>query len=277
MASILAAVNEVNRKEGARMVIAGEEKVGKTTLVSSAPNSIFVPLEIGYGNVKVKKTPLLTTLAEVNQFLDECTYWANKKQFPFKTLVFDSVTALERLIHTEVVKSDPQYGKVRNEMSMETAHGGYGKAYVIANEWFGQFLAKCDILSVYHGINIVFTCHVFSSEVVDPSAGTYNKWDLLLHSPKNQRTYGKRELFTQWLDLIGFLHDPITVTSMNGTNVAISTGGGNRLLGLSRTCSYVAGNRYNIIDSLTIPPPPFNGWNLLSETIKAKCGLDINS
>lgn len=276
MVSILSAVNNTVRKEGVRIAIAGGEKVGKTTLVSSAPNSIFVPLEIGYGTVKIQKTPQLTSLVEVNQFLDECLYWSERKQFPFKTIIFDSVTALERLIHIEVVKSDPSYGKTKNELSMETAHGGYGKAYVMANDWFNEFLSKCDKLAVYFNKNIVFTCHTFASEVLDPSAGSYNKWDLLLHSPKNQKTYGKREMFTQWLDVVGFLHEPITVTSLNGTNVAISTSGGGRILGLSRTTSYVAGNRFNIQDAIGIPPPPSDGWMLLSNAIKTSSGLDIN-
>jgi hypothetical protein len=200
---------------------------------------------------------------------------ASTGQFPYKTLIFDSGTALERMIHDSILRLDPGYEKSNTKaVTMESALGGYGRAYTFANERFGRFLKWCDVLAVQGGINIVITCHVFASKMVDPAQGEYDSWDLLLHSPKNNKTYGKREMITQWADIIGFLHDPIYITKEQGSNVSkgISANKG-RVMGLSRTPSYVAGNRFGVVGEIQIPKE--QGWNYFAHAIYQSCGIDL--
>lgn len=266
---------------GLRIVIAGQEKMGKTTLGSGAPGALIVPLEVGYAGISTPKTKMLQTFDEVNYFVDETTYWASQGQFPYKTLVWDSATALERHIHESIIQRDPSYkpgGK--KVITMESCHGGYGKGYSMANDEFDSFLAKMDVLAVHYGINIVFTCHVFSSKVMDPTAGEYDSWDLLLHSPKNQKTYGKRERIAQWADIIGFLYEPVFVSNSDNMVKAMSQGKG-RVLGLSRTPAYMAGNRFGISGEVPIPAPPQengsgkDGWNTFANELYKSRGIDI--
>lgn len=270
--SILEMVSNTNAQEGIRAVISGVEKMGKTTLLEGMPRPLLVPLEKGYGGVKMQKTPFLEHYEHVMSLLDEITEQVKLGQFPYKTLCFDSATALERLIHQSTLESDPAYGKGNKKaLTMEAALGGYGKAYQYANELFANFLAKCDQLSTYGGINIVLTCHVFAAKVIDPTAGEYDSWDLLLHSPKNQKTYGKREMLAQWADLIGFLHEPIYVTEGKSMNTAVAQAGG-RMLAVSRTPAYVAGNRFGVVGTIAIPP--VQGWNHVAQAIYTSKGLD---
>lgn len=266
---------------GIRMVIAGQEKMGKTTLSSGAPAALIVPLEVGYAGVSVAKTKMLQTFDEVNYFVDESTHYAGLGQFPFKTIVFDSATALERHIHDAIIQRDPAYKPGGKKLiTMESCHGGYGKGYNLANDEFDAFLAKLDILAVRFGINIVFTCHVFSSKVMDPTAGEYDSWDLLLHSPKNQKTYGKRERIAQWADVVGFLYEPVYVSSDTNMVKAMSQGKG-RVLGLSRTPAYMAGNRFGISGEVPIPAPHQengsgkDGWNTFANELYKSRGIDI--
>lgn len=257
---------------GIRAVIAGVEKIGKTTLTTNAPRALLVPLEVGYSGVNVNMTPMLNDFTQVMMLLDEVTASVQAGTFVYKSLVFDSATALEKLIHTETLKRDPNWNPGNKKtVTMDSALGGYGKGYNFANELFDNFLKKCDALAVYGGINIILTCHVFASEVVDPTAGTYNTWDLLLHSPKNQKTYGKREMLTQWADLVGFLHEPIFVTEGKTMNQAVSQQTG-RVLALTRQPGYVAGNRFNVVNN--IKPPRENGWNYLAAEIYQNSGKD---
>jgi len=271
--SILAAVNNSTSTEGIRAVISGVEGVGKTTFACGAPRVLLIPLEVGYTGMKVQKTPMLTHFDHVMQLLEEIQATVKAGQFPYKTLVFDSVTALERLIHQKVLETDPSYGKGNKKaLTMEAALGGYGKAYQFANEQFDNFLKACDNLALYCGINIVLTCHVFAAEIQDPSAGQYSSWDLLLHSPKNQKTYGKREMLTQWADLIGFIHEPITVIEGDKMNKGVSTNQG-RIMAVIRTPGYVAKNRFNIVQNIALPQEQ-NGWNLLAKEIWERKGID---
>lgn len=279
--SILSTITTGNTAAGMRMVVAGVEKMGKTTLSAGAPNSLLVPLEVGFASVTTPKTKMLQSLEDVHYFIDEATYWAGQGQFPYKSLVFDSATALERQIHDAIIQRDPAYKpNSRKVITMESCHGGYGKGYSLANDEFDALLAKLDILAVSFGINIIFTCHVFSSKVMDPTAGEYDFWDLLLHSPKNQKTYGKRERITQWADVIGFLYEPMFVSDDNKIAKAMSQNKG-RVLGLSRSPAYIAGNRYGLSGEVSIPAPPpetgsgKDGWNTFANVLYQNRGIDI--
>lgn len=267
---------------GLRIVIAGQEKMGKTTLCSGAPGVLLAPLEVGFAGVSVAKTKMLQSLEEVRYFVDETTHYAQQGQFPFKTIAFDSATALERHIHEAVIQRDPLYkpGAGKKMITMDSAHGGYGKGYSLANDEFDNLLAKFDILAINYGINIVLTSHVFSSKVMDPTAGEYDSWDLLLHSPKNQKTYGKRERIAQWADIIGFLYEPVFVSQDTNMARAMTQGKG-RVLGLSRTPAYIAGNRFGISGEVPIPAPPQengsgkDGWNTFANALYQSRGIDI--
>lgn len=273
--SILGMVSAQNPPAGIRCVIAGAEKIGKTTLLSSAPRPLLIPLEQGYQGISMHKTPLLTTFGQVMSLLDEITASVQAGTFQYQTLCIDSATALERMIHQATLETDPTYGKGNKKaMTMESALGGYGKAYTYANELFANFLDKCDQLAMYGRINIVLTCHVFSATVSDPTAGEYNTWDLLLHSPKNQKTYGKREHLTQWADVVGFLYEPILVNESDkkgGMNVGVSKNQG-RVLALNRAPGYVAGNRFGVTADINLPKE--KGWNFLAQAIYEASGFD---
>jgi hypothetical protein len=265
--SMLAGITHGPTRTGQRIVISGVEKVGKTTLACSASRVLLIPLEIGFAAQNVAKTPMPTSFEQVIALLNEIRTEAQAGRFVYHTLVFDTATALERLIHDEVLRRDPAYlNKNAKALTMETALGGYGKAYQFANERFDDFTKLCDELAIYGGINIVITCHVFAAKVVDPAYGEYDTWDLLLHSPKNQKNYGKREMITQWADMVGFLHEPLFVSKTEGEQLARATSmNRGRVLAVDRQPGYVAGNRYGI--GGVIPIPPQNGWNSLADAI----------
>ena len=265
--SILSTISTGIRSEGLRIVIAGQEKMGKTTLVSGAPAPLLIPLEIGYSGIEIAKTSMLQKYNDVESLLAEILGYVQQGEFPYRTLVFDSATALERMIHESIVEMENKRGA-----TMESAMGGYGKAYTYANERFDNFLRLCDQLAVYYGINIILTCHVFAAKLIDPMNGEYDSWDLLLHSPKNQKTYGKREMITQWADVIAFLHEPMYITKDENVSKGVSANKG-RMLGLSRTPAYVAGNRFGIEGEISIPKD--DGWNHFAQAIYQSCGIDI--
>jgi len=273
---ILDYVGNSATKPGIRAVFSGAEKVGKTTLACSAPRVLLVPLEQGFAGQVVQKTPMLETFADTMQLLDEVIAQVQARAFPYQTLVFDSATALERQIHDAVLRRDPRYaqGNAKEPLTMESALGGYGKAYQYANELFHGFLSKCDWLATHGQINIILTCHVFAAKVVDPAHGEYDTWDLLLHSPKNQKTYGKREMLTQWADIVGFIFEPLYITKggeKSNLDMGISANKG-RVLALNRTPGYVAGNRFGVTTDIALPKE--KGWNYLAEQIYKSCGID---
>jgi len=275
-------------QEGQRIVIAGVEGVGKTTLAAASPRCLLVPMEMGYGSMTVHKTPMITSFDDSISLLEEIRGTVLKGQFPYKSLAFDSATALERLINDKTITSDPDVDKAIKAgnpwpkgTNMETVHGGYGKSYGVANDLFAKFLGRCDELAKYGGINIIFTCHVFASRITDPAHGEYDSWDLLLHSPKNNKTYGKREMLTQWADMIGFLYEPLFVQKAEKGQQLVKAIGANqgRQLAIERSPGWVAKNRYGLTNQIAIPKPeigkPFNGWNYIAQPIYDATSIDL--
>lgn len=270
--SILACASSAPTKTGIRAVFAGVEGVGKTTLACGAPRALLVPLEQGHAGIHVNKVPMLEHFNHVLQLMDECIAACQAGTFVYQSLVFDSATALERLIHNAILAMDPLYVDGNKKgLIMDNALGGYGKAYNRSNDLFGDFLKKADILVEHHGINIVMTCHVFAGKVVDPAHGEYDTWDILLHSPKNQKTYGKREMLTQWADVIGFLHEPLYVTEGKTMNKGVSANQG-RVLALNRTPGWVAKNRFKVVNPIALPAE--GGWNHFANAIYQASGFD---
>lgn len=275
--SILGAVSTGQTQSGQRIVIAGAEKVGKTTLACGAPGALLVPMEMGYGAMHVAHTPLLENWEDIEQLCLELLAGAKAGRVARgSSIIWDSGTALERAIHNRCLRMDPTW-KPGNAtgLTMESALGGYGKAYNVANDLFGRWTRYMDELAKYGGINCIVTCHVFAARVVDPAHGEFDTWDLLLHSPKNQKTYGKREFITQWADLVGFLHEPMFVMKAEAGQQmqrAISSNQG-RQLAVDRQPGWVAGNRYGMTG--LVPIPPQHGWNYLADAIYKSCGIDL--
>lgn len=272
--SFLQQVTTGRRPQGIRIAICAQEKMGKTTLACGSPDSLLVPLEVGYESVTSAKTPMIQTWDELQSMQGEIFAALQAGQFPYKTIVYDSATALERMIHDKTLSRDPAYGKGNAKaVTMESALGGYGKAYTYANELFDIFLKQCDQLAVYGQINIVITCHAFASKMVDPQSGEYDSWDILLHSPKNNKTYGKREMLTQWVDMLGFLYEPMYISKGEDKVAKGVSANKGRVLGLSRSPAYVAGNRYGIVGEIVIPQT--DGWNHLANAIYKSSGVDV--
>lgn len=282
-ASILGGVTQgmpQGQQAGSRIIVFGLEKMGKTTFAMGAPNALLIPTELDSPAMsRYRHTKIIQSWSEVEQLCVELIEAAKQGQLARgSSLVWDSLTAIERFIHLAVLMEDPQYVKAYDHatgvlkpnmkaVTMESALGGYGKAYSRANEHFQTFTRYMDELAFYGGINVVMTCHAFASRVKDPAHGEYDTWDLLLHSPKNDKTYGKRELATQWADVVGFLYEPMFITKAddNGQLQRGITANMGRSLAISRAPQWVAGNRYQLNGS--IPIPEVGGFNYFADAV----------
>lgn len=273
--SMLNGITSSQRKTGIRMLVYGMEKQGKSTFACSAPRPLLIPLEMGYAGINVNLVPGIEHYNQVLTLLNEIITNVSAGVFPYQTLVFDSATALERILHQAVLEADPAYAKGnRKALTLESAHGGYGKARLYALELWTAFLQKCDWLS-QAGINIIITSHAFAAKVIDPAFGEFDQWNILLYSPKNNKSYGARELICQWADCVGFLHTPFYTSESKDSSLvkAISANKG-RILAVNYSPSWVAGNRYRLTTE-GIQIPAEKGWNSLAHEIYSTCGLDF--
>ena len=74
--------------------------------------------EQGFAGVQINKTPMLESFSDLLTLLDEVIAKLQQGQFPYQSLVFDSATALERLIHAAVLRSDPTFANNNKKAQM---------------------------------------------------------------------------------------------------------------------------------------------------------------
>jgi AAA domain len=252
---------------GQRTTVAGPEKSGKTTFCCGAPQAFLIPMEQGYVSMTCERGPMLTSWEEALGLFQELLAAAAEGSLARgTTLVWDSATAMGRMIDSFVLRTDPDWNAANTKnVSLVTAHGGFGKAYGLATQYFNDWLNVMDNLTMY-GINHAVTVHVFSSVVVDPAYGEYNSWDLRLYAPKNGKNTGPREALTEWADATLFLHEPLFVTRDKDSDISkgVSQGKG-RVLETERSPSWVGGNRYGVTGGIAIPKE--GGWNYYAQAV----------
>lgn len=277
--SLLNSITDAPAGQGQRIVLYGQEKMGKTTLACDAPNALLVPLEDGHAGIKVRSLPRLTHWEHVQQLMGDLDAGlADGTLQPNTTLVWDSVTALERMMQDYTMRMSPGYDARAD--SMNSVHGGYGKGWGILTASFIGWLAHLDRLKM-HGINHVLICHSITLEVQDPAYGGYHQHDVALYSPKSAKSSGPREALVQWADMIGFIHEPMYIQKTergSGANkqTVLAQGiaqGKGRVLEIERSPAWVAGNRYALTGNVQIPAE--GGWNHLAQAIYDSKQIDL--
>ena len=81
--------------------------MGKTTMAASFPNPIVIRAEMvcrRYLQINVRRISCSCSEAQ----LMGATNYSHKEDHNYKTLIIDSVTALERLFMQSVIESDPK-------------------------------------------------------------------------------------------------------------------------------------------------------------------------
>lgn len=270
MAISLASISKTRHATPPRILIYGPEKVGKSTFFAggtvngvvhaSAPKPIFIRTEDGLNGLDVDAFPLSETYQSVIEALSALA----SETHDFKTVVIDSADWLERLIHQRVI--DTCHADVRGTKTMESAHGGYGKAYGIALTYWREVLSGLDYLNRQKGMIVGVICHATIAAYNDPMAEPYDVFSTKLHKP-NKGT-GARDLLSEWADVIGFAQRETFVsrkTTADGKQIARGSTpiGATNKLNLVGSAGFVAGNRYSLPETIPL------SWQSFSDALSA--------
>ena len=185
-----------------RIMVYGQEGVGKSTFGASAPYPIFIQTEDGLGEINCCKFPLAHNVGDV---LDSLTALRDEDH-NFRTVVIDSLDWLERLIFDEICK---EFG-VR---SIEKADGGYGKGYVDALVHWRKVIALLDELRNKRGMMVILLAHAKVERFEDPENAAYDRYSPRLHKHA-------ASLISEWVDGVLFATKRMRV-SKDGDSRAI--------------------------------------------------------
>jgi hypothetical protein len=211
--------------------------MGKTTLAASFPKPIFLRAEDGLQALPLEMRPDAFPVIETEHDL-----WSQLKsliteEHDYKTVVIDSVTALERLFIQAVIDGDP-----KKPSTIAAAAGGYGAGFLAVGGLHQRVRKACGILNA-KGMNVIFIAHADTETVELPDTDSYTRYNLRL----NKRSVAN---YVDDVDLVGFLKLQTFTRGDGDKKKAISDG--TRLLVCYATASCISKNRYGITEDLEV-------------------------
>jgi hypothetical protein len=219
------------------VTILGDAGLGKTSLAATFPNPIFIRAEDG-----LQAIPLETRPDAFPELTSADDLWSQFKaliseEHEYKTVVIDSVTALERMFIDHIVDNDPKKPK-----SINQALGGYGNGTLAVGALHGRVRKACGILNK-KGMNVVFIAHADTETIDLPDGEPYTRYSLRL---------GKKSVapYVDDVDLVGFIKLNTFLTGDGEKKKAISDG--TRVLSVTATAANVSKNRYGITEDLPV-------------------------
>lgn len=217
--------------------ISGDAGVGKTRLSATFPNPIFIRAEDGLQSIPESSRPdAFPVIAKLDDLWNQLKALISEKH-EYKTLVIDSVTALDRLFTQYVVDSDPKQPK-----SINQAMGGYGAGMAAVGAMHQRLRKACGLLN-NNGMHIVFIAHADTVTIELPDADPYTRYDLRL---------GKKSVapYVDDVDLVGYMKLETFTRGDGERKKAFSDG--TRLLVTYTTAANISKNRYGITEDLTV-------------------------
>jgi hypothetical protein len=212
--------------------------LGKTTLACSFPDPIVIRAEDGLQAIPAEFRPDAFPVLDGPDMLWDQLKALIHEEHNYKTLVVDSVTALERMFVQSVIDSDP-----KKPRGIQQALGGYGAGRDAVSGMHGRVRRAAGILAEKRGMNTVFVAHADTSRIEPPDSDAYMRYTLRLHE-KSMPSY------IDDVDVVGFLKLETFTTGDGERKKAISDG--TRMLITYATAANVSKNRFGITEPIKV-------------------------
>lgn len=221
--------------------ILGEPGVGKTSLAAAFPKPVFVKIEDGTEGIPESLKGNIAELPEIKS-VDQLWNDLNeliKEEHGFKTVVLDSVTALERLFQQYIIDTDPKKPK-----SINTAMGGYGAGFQAVGALHQRVRRAAGLLQD-KGIHVLFLAHVEIDTLDLPDQDPYSRYSLRL----NKRSMAP---YVDDVSAVALVRLE-TFTKGDDDKRKKAVGNGNRIITMHATPASVTKNRYGIEQDIDFP------------------------
>lgn len=230
---------EKPKDRNAIVTLVGDAGTAKTSTACTFPNPIVIRAEDGLQAIPIDRRPdAFPLLYKVDDLWKQLTTLVTEKH-EYKTVVIDSVTALERLFIQHVIESDP-----KNPKSINQAMGGYGAGLSAVASMHQRVRKACGVLNERNGMNIVFIAHADTETIELPDQEPYTRYALRL---------GKKSVapYVDDSDLVGFLKLETFTRGDGERKKAISNG--DIIMVCHATAANVSKNRYGIKEPIPVP------------------------
>lgn len=210
---------------GRRVLIYGTAGIGKTTWAAQAAEPAFVLTEDGLGQNEVDHFPRCDTYAEAF----DCIRQLIAEDHSYRTVVLDSVSALERMVWAALLEAD---GK-RDLQSY-----GWWKGYEAARDrYWPDLLMSLDHLVDAKEMDVILIGHSEITKFKGPETDDYNRYMPALHPTL-------MPVIAQWCDAVLFASYAVHTVKAGDRTVAKGTG--ERTVKTEERPAFLAKNRYSL-------------------------------
>lgn len=233
-----------------RTAIYGVHGIGKSTFGANADGAIVIPLEEGVDDIDCASMPRPTTFDQAVMALSELY-----SEHPYRTVVIDTLDALEVLIHKQVCEA-------RKVTSIEEIN--YGKGYLLALPLWRDFLAGLEGLRD-RGMSIILIAHAQIEKFQNPETEGYDRYKPKLHK-------AAAAMIMEWCDEVLFatykVYTKVTEENFGKTIVKAVGKSDDRVLRTTERPAHLAKNRLGMPEEIPLawceyakylPKPSNNG------------------
>jgi len=235
--SVLSAVSKPKDRP-VIVTVCGDSGMGKTSLAATFPKPIVIRGEDGLQAIPQEKRPdAFPLLQSADDLWEQLTALLNEEH-SYKTVIIDSVTALERLFMQHVIDSDP-----KKPRSINQALGGYGAGLSAVAAMHQRVRKACGLLNERKGMHVVFVAHADTETIELPDQDPYTRYSLRL---------GKKSMapYVDDSDIVGFLRLETFTTGDGERKKAISDG--TREIITYATAASVSKNRFGVTEPIKV-------------------------
>lgn len=262
-------VNGIQTNSGLKVVLYGQEGVGKSSLASQFPNAVFIDCEGSTTYMNVRRLPRPQSW---QMLCDEMLFVLQAhQQRNYQSVIIDTFDWAERMAIDKLCQdySTPQ----KTLTGIEDF--GYGKGWQYECELIGKFLDMTNQL-ISAGINVVILCHAVTKKVTAPEeTAEYDHWEMKLGSKTTNKI---APLLKEWSDMTLFLAFQTNITATDSEGKKHRATSQKRVMYATKTAWWDAKNRFGLPDKM---PLDFNQIAHLFQNaepmICTDCGQEIQN
>ena len=241
------------------ITICGDAGLGKSSLAATFPKPIFIRCEDGVARIPAAFRPKALPPVRSEDQLWEQLKALIHEEHDYKTAVFDTVSAADRMFIQSILKpeNEKRADNGKPPLAINAIMGGYGAGYSALAARHQQVRNAAEMLRIKRGMNVIFLAHTEVGTMRLPDQDDFSRYSLRMTHDKSLPPY------LDDVDAVGFLRQRIVLKGDDGERKkAVSDE--TRELVMHVTASNVSKNAYGITEPIEVPL----GENPLAEFVK---------
>ncbi len=252
MAIDLSKIKRTLNLSSLKLVMYGEEKVGKSTFCSQMPEPVFIDIEEGTNFLNINRINKDALGIEEWSYNDVLSVLEDilKQPHDFKTLVIDSIDWLETLIQTHIM-NEHKPAKSYLDSSIKALSYGGGTAFL--QQYMRDMFDLLEEIRHKKKMHIVLIAHTKKKNETDVQGASFDKSVLKL-------TEKSEGLCIEWADFILFAKNkPLDIQEKDGFTTRNRAVDGGRIIYTSKNPAFSGGGRLQLPEELPLVWGDFQG------------------